>query len=472
MLKVNDLIERIRRHSGSAEAIVDGASGCRMSYLELLDRVDATSRELASIQARSLTFLLSTNTADFVVLYLACLQAFLPVVLVDPNAPSEFLLDTYKPSLLLAPEAMPFPGFASSRSITSSGSYVAWQNPELRPVHEDLGALLPTSGSTGSPKLVRLRTANLCANADSIAHYLSIGPGERAIQSLPMYYSYGLSVLNSHLVAGATIVLTPHSFMRPEFWETVDAERCTSFAGIPYMYETLNRLKFNPAKHPSLKTMTQAGGGLNKVLIAHFDELTRNADKRFVVMYGQTEATARISYVPPERLSEKIGTIGIPIPGGRLSLRDVPGMEHGKEMIYTGPNVMMGYAECADHLLLGDTLQGVLETGDLAVEDEDGFFWLVGRLNRFAKLFGRRISLEDVERSLETEYNVPTAVVEGTNELRVFVEAHGGHEPREIAAFVAKHLGVPPKAIQVRTIQALPRTGNGKKNYSGLDLNS
>jgi acyl-CoA synthetase (AMP-forming)/AMP-acid ligase II len=396
VLKRVELLERIRLHAGPGEAIVDRDAGIRLTYQELLDRVEATSRELAALQSRALTFLLSTNTADFVVLYLACLQASLPAVLVDPNAPLAFLLETYRPSLLLAPERMTFEGFASSRQVSTAGSYLAWQCPGPRPVHEDLAILLPTSGSTGSPKLVRLREANLSANAVSIAQYLDLGPGERAIQSLPMYYSYGLSVLNSHLVAGGTVILTSLSFILAEFWAIVDGEHCTSFAGIPYMYETLHRLRFDPAGHPSLRTLTQAGGGLGKALISHFHESARKAGARLVVMYGQTEATARISFVPPERLAEKIGSIGIAIPGGRLTLRDVPGMETGREMIYAGPNVMMGYAECAEHLLLGDVLGGVLETGDLAVQDEDGFFHLVGRLNRFAKLFGRRISLEDV----------------------------------------------------------------------------
>ena len=463
------MLDLIRRQAGPQEAIVDRAAGLRLSYQALLDRVEAAAAELAGLRGRALVFLMSTNTADYVVLYLACLRARLPVLLIDANDPQELLLGTYRPALLLAPAPMSIPGFQANRGVDSAPTYRAWLNPAGAALHPDLAVLLPTSGSTGSPKLVRLTEANLRVNALSIAEYLGITASERAIQSLPMYYSYGLSVLNSHLAAGALVALTAHSFVRPEFWRDFDEERCTSFAGIPYMYETLNRLKFDPARHPSLKTMTQAGGGLSKNLIAQFHASTRKAGMRLVVMYGQTEASPRIAYVPPERLADKIGSIGIAIPGGKLSLRPVPGMEDAQEMIYTGPNVMMGYAECLEDLALGDVLDGVLETGDLAVMDADGFFWLMGRLKRFAKLFGKRISLEDVERSLEAEFKVPCAVVEGQNQLRVFFEAHGGHDPRHLAGFVASHLGVPPKAIAACALEALPRTGNGKKNYSGLD---
>ncbi len=463
-----NMLDLIRRFDGPAPAVIDDESGVRLSYAELLRDAAGAGRELAGLQERALVFLLSTNTADFVRLYLGCLEAGLPLLLVDPTAPLEFLLSAYRPAMLLAPAGLEFPDYGDRGTLAVAPTYRVWQGPEPYPLHEDLAVLLPTSGSTGSPKLVRLKEANVRANAVSIAEYLELGPGERAIQSLPMYYSYGLSVLNSHLVSGGTLVLTTHSFIRPEFWAVFDREGCTSFAGIPFMYEMLHRLKFDPARHPSLRTLTQAGGGLGKAHILHFHELAANAGKRLVVMYGQTEATARISYVPPGRLAEKIGSIGIPIPGGKLTLRPVPGVEEGQEMVYEGPNVMMGYAECADDLRQGDVLKGVLPTGDLAVADEDGFFRLVGRLNRFAKLFGKRVSLDDVERSLEAEFKVSAAVKEGHDLLDVFLEAKGIDDPHAPCAFVAKRLGVPPKAVVVHLVDALPRTNNGKKNYSAL----
>ena len=462
------MIDLIRKHAGPGEAIVDCDTGERLSYQALITRVDDIGRELSRRQVRGIVFLLAANTIDFVMLYLGCLRAALPVFLADPKSPLESLLEVYRPSMILAPAPSVFWGYDARGTIACAPNYCVWQGGESYPVHAELSVLLPTSGSTGNPKLVRLKEGNLRSNATAIAEYLNLGPGERAIQSLPLYYSYGLSVLNSHLVSGGTVVLTPHSFLRPEFWGVVDCERCTSFAGIPYMYEVLHRLRFNPAKHPSLKVLTQAGGGLVRELIAHFHEQATQAGKQFVVMYGQTEATARISYVPPEKLDTKIGSIGIPIPMGTLSLREAPGMEDSRELVYEGPNVMMGYAESSEDLALGDVQKGMLTTGDLAIKDEDGYFWIVGRLNRFAKLFGRRISLEDIERRLEVEFKIPVAVLEGKNELRVFLEAQGGHVSEAIVGFLSRTMNVPPNAIQTCQMEALPRTGNGKKNYSAL----
>ena len=186
---------------------------------------------------------------------------------------------------------------------------------------------------------MRLTARNLEANASAIAEYLALGPGERAIQSLPMHYSYGLSVLNSHLLAGGTVVLTPHSFMRPEFWRDVDEQGATSFAGVPYMYETLHRLRFDPARHPTLRTFTQAGGALRRDLITHFHTGCRAAGARLVVMYGQTEATARISYVPPAAAGRKDRRDrGRRFPAAGCALEPLEGGEgSAAEMVYEGP---------------------------------------------------------------------------------------------------------------------------------------
>ena len=177
--------------------------------------------------------------------------------------------------------------------------------------------LLSTSGTTGSPKLVRLAHRNIEANADSIAEYLDIDERERAIQSLPIHYSYGLSVLHSHLATGASVILTPHSIMRPEFWADAARWQATSFAGVPYSYAILQRTGLLRRAMPdTMRTLTQAGGRLAPEAIVKLHELMQERGGRLFVMYGQTEATARISYVPPEALPEKAHTIGIPIPGG------------------------------------------------------------------------------------------------------------------------------------------------------------
>lgn len=455
----------------AAPAILEADSGRETRYGELRERVSQLADVLRRELEGGLVFLIAGETRDPILVYLACLEAGCPVVLLEPGLLSRLgpLLDAYRPEAIFAPKQ------AASQvelgkpllEVGDGALHIFPTRAREERVHPELAVLLTTSGSTGSPKVVRLTEANLLANARSIASYLELAPGERSIQGLPIQYSYGLSLVNSHLIAGATIVLTQHSFMRPEFWQAFDQSHCTSFAGVPYVYETLHRLRFDPAQHPTLRTLTQAGGGLRKDLIESFHQRSQAAGCRFFVMYGQTEATARISYVPWDRLGDKIGSIGIAIPGGHLSLEGLDDSDE-QELVYAGPNVMMGYAESRSGLAAGDELAGRLRTGDLARADEDGFFHLTGRLTRFAKLFGRRVSLEDVEREFEARHGADVAVVEREGGLRVFVAAPGGVDAREAAREIGQDLGVTPRAITVEAVSEIPRTASGKKDYKAL----
>ncbi len=166
--------------------------------------------------------------------------------------------------------------------------------------------LLNTSGSTGSPKLVRLSGQNLQANAVSIVSYLGLTADERPITSLPMAYSYGLSVINSHLLAGATLVLNEHGVLRREFWDSLDRYSCTSFAGVPYTYQMLLQTGLLKKRGATLRTLTQAGGALAETYVRQMNDLARQRGFKFFVMYGQTEATARISYLPFENLPPRL----------------------------------------------------------------------------------------------------------------------------------------------------------------------
>lgn len=466
------MIDLLEKHEPGSLAIVDCRDGAKVTYGRLRERVKAAAGQMARQPAGPVTFLVCTNTIDSIVLYLACLEASLPVCLLEPfgSEPPVRLIEAYRPRIVLIPTGMAAPEQACSQKVLEGTQYTICTLPVREadpPAHPDLALLLTTSGSTGTPKLVRLTLGNVLANARSIVTYLGLDESERSIQGLPMYYSYGLSLINSHLLAGGTVVLTAHSFLRPEFWTDFDAARCTSFAGVPYMYETLDRFGFDPASHASLRTMTQAGGGLSRERIRAFHAKAVNAHIRLFVMYGQTEATARIAYVPHERLGEKTGSIGIAIPGGRMDLTAVPDTR-ARELVYTGPNVMMGYADSAKALARGDQLKGVLHTGDLVECDSEGFFYLTGRLKRFAKLFGRRISLSEVENELESAFPLRAAVVEGNQRLCVFIEVKGDVDPAAVSGYLARNLKLLPKCIVVSAIDTLPLTANGKKDYKVL----
>ena len=328
----------------------------------------------------------ATNDLDSIVAYLAALVGGHPLILLPEDKPAalESLVAAYDPDVVMRP--------GNGRTVLEE------RRPGTRhELHSDLALLLSTSGSTGSPKLVRLSHANLQSNAESISEYLRIGPDDRAATTLPMSYCYGLSVINSYLLRGAGLVLTDLSVVDPCFWDIFRRRGATSLAAVPYTFELLERVGFADMDLPSLRYITQAGGRLAPESVRKYAELGRRNGWEFFVMYGQTEATARMAYLPPELAAEVPGAVGIPVPGGSFRIDPVPGLEHG-ELVYTGPNVMLGYAESPADLAAGRT-STELRTGDLARQHPAGVYEVVGRRSRFVKIVGLRVDLGQVERT-------------------------------------------------------------------------
>jgi long-chain acyl-CoA synthetase len=467
------MIDAIDFSSDRPALLLEGRAHA-ISYRELGQRVDAVRTLLRTLPRPVLVFQFAGNSVASVAAYLACLAEKIPLGFGEPSAATRTkVINAYAPTAVLLPEGEDASAAGYETAGGVAGGLVLWQRSDRASLavqpHPSLALLLATSGSTGDAKCVRLSLTNLAANARSIAQYLGLGPGEVAVQSLPMHYSYGLSVLNSHLVAGGAVLLTAHSFMRPEFWRALEEGGCTSFAGVPYMYETLHRLRLMPTdRATTLRTLTQAGGHLRADLVRHFHEGAARKNARLFVMYGQTEATARIAYVPPERLAEKIGTIGVAIPSGELRLEPVDGQTSLHQLHYRGPNVMLGYATTPADLARGDDQRGELATGDLGEVDADGYIRITGRLARFAKLFGKRINLASVEAETEKMFSVRTAVLDGGDQLRVFLEDSAADTVARVRAHLADLLGVPPLAIKADLLAQLPLTASGKKDYKAL----
>jgi len=369
-------------------------SGTVVTYAQLVHRADEI---IDKIGTGSLVAIECENHPDCIAAYLGCLRHRVVPFLVDGALDVVLRHSLYERFL---PQAI------WSRSFISGGFEWKICHKPSPLLHSELALLLSTSGSTGSPRLVRLSRQNLQSNAESIVSYLNITGNDRPITGLPMHYSYGLSVINSHLLAGACLLLTSESVMERNFWAFMKEAAATSFAGVPAMYEMLRRLRFERMELPDLRLLTQAGGRLAPDSVRWFGELAQSRNMRFIVMYGQTEATARISWLPSENLLDKPESIGIAIPGGELMLRDAQGelITHAGEvgeLVYRGKNVMLGYAETPDELSDEDALNGALPTGDLARQDTDGFFYITGRLKRFIKIHGNRIGLDEIERRLQ-----------------------------------------------------------------------
>ncbi|MBE1590053.1 AMP-binding protein [Nonomuraea angiospora] len=411
---------------------------------ELAGHVARTAEALTRLRPGPL-FCGMRNNLTSVLRYLAAWRSGRPIALLDPDLTPGALAELvarFRPAALL--------GFTHAADGSPPPRRDA---PEP---HPDLAVLLATSGSTGNPKLVRLSRQAVLANATAIATALAIVPDEIAPTSLPLHYSYGLSVLNSHLVAGATVILTEAGLLERSFWTHLDAHRCTSLAAVPYQYEMLRRLRYDRSEHPALATLTQAGGRLGQDLVQEF---AGQAD-RFFVMYGQTEATARIAVLPPDRLADKPGSAGPAIPGGRLSIDE-------GEVVYHGPNVMMGYAETAADLARGDDLGGVLRTGDLGRLDSEGFLYLTGRLKRIAKIFGVRVNLDDVERLLRG--SVPVAATSGDDRVTVWAEGLDAAGRAGLARRLGAELRVHWSGFDVRAVDSLPLLATGKIDYRALE---
>ena len=449
------------------------ADGSSLSYAKLHEAVAFLAPYLPR---RQLIFLLGENDLPSLICYLAALEVgAVPLLLSAKIA---------QPQLMRLIECHD-PGFIFMRSATENcanqwielleqDGYALYQRPQAcsAVLHKDLALLLATSGSTGSPKLVRLTGDNLTANAASIITYLGIEARDRAISSLPMHYSYGLSVINSHLQAGASVVLTSRSMMDPIFWKLMNECAVSTLAGVPYSFEMLLKLRLGNMNLSSLRKITQAGGRLDPEKIQQVYAICKAKGIDFYVMYGQTEATARIAYMLPVDTLRKLGSIGRAIPGGGLWVEDhqghrvtTPGVLG--ELVYTGPNVSMGYAEQAEDLKLGDINKGILHTGDLARFDEEGFFFIEGRLRRFLKIFGLRISLDAVEQ-IVLEQGMVCAAHGRDDHLVVHVVENGQLCTNVMRQEMARTLGVHSSAIVVKILPELPRLPSGKVDYQCL----
>ena len=427
----------------------------QVTYRELAGRVAQTLQGWGG--GRRLVLLHAHNDVDSVVTYLAALAGGHPLLLVGGDQQSDpcALTASYRPDLVIggAPTAAPQPG----------------PRPAL---HPDLALLLSTSGSTGSPKLVRLSHQNVQTNAAAIAQYLDIRVTDRAVTTLPMHYCYGLSVINSHLLAGAAVVLTDRSVLDPGLWDLVERHRVSTFAGVPHTFELLDRSGFEDRQLPHLRYLTQAGGRMAPAQVTRWAEVGRRRGWDLFVMYGQTEATARMAYLPPDLARSHPHTIGRPIPGGSFTLRPLTegeggadlGSEDVGELVYAGPGVMLGYATCRADLALGPVV-GTLATGDVARRTADGYFEVLGRRSRFAKVFGLRLDLDHVEAGL-AQAGVTAWCIDVDDALVVATDTRT--DARRVQRETALRCGLPVSAVRVHLVPQLPRRPNGKPDHAAV----
>lgn len=453
-----------------SHTVVITDAGETMQYGQLKEEVDKLTPFL---HPHKLAFCLCRNQIGCLMGYVTFMNAKVPTVLLDGQNNTEViesLLTIYKPAYLWVSEDRTELIKGHKVLYSAHGFSLVAYNEQAGEIHPDIALLLTTSGSTGSPKLVKLTRENLLSNAESIAGYLSISSDERPITSLPMHYSYGLSVINSHLIKGATILMTDKAVIQKEFWNFAEEQHATSIAGVPYTYEMLRRLRIFRMDLPDLKTMTQAGGKLNAKIAEEYIRNAEETGRRFFVMYGQTEATARMSYLPQEHALEKYASIGVAIPGGSFSLIDIngneiTGPEIDGELVYKGANVSMGYAECIADLAVGDENRGELHTGDIARRDADGYYYITGRMKRFVKVWGNRCNLDATEQLVKSI--TTSCACAGVDDLiTIFVTEEGLDS--QIKTLLSDKTGLNNRAFTVKVISEIPKNASGKIQYAEL----
>ena len=464
------MILNIDKHEENSLAVIDSA-GDKLRYGELR----AFSKELRRvIPSRSLVFVLAGNDVGGIAWCVGLLGAGIVPLLLNPKIDRELfgrLNEIYEPGYVCLSNR-DSGQFDFERKLTRFGYSLLKTGQNSYPLYEELSHLLPTSGSTGSPKLVRHSYENVEASALNISTFFKLKSADRPLLVLPLYYTMGLSVVFSHLYVGATILATDLNMTQREFWTFLKEEKATSFTGVPYSFEILRMMRFFKMDLPDLELLTQGGGKLSRELNLQFVEYAQKTGKRWIATYGQTEGTARMSYLPPEYALAKCGSIGKAVPNGELFLVDdrgdvIEGNKQEGALCYRGKNVTLGYALRKDDLMLGDTRCGCLKTGDLAYRDEDGFYYIVGRTGRFLKLFGMRVGLDECEHIVKSKYPIECACV-GTDEKMIVYITDSLYQEQVKGELIDK-TGIVASVFEVRVISEIPRNNVGKILYRMLD---
>ncbi|WP_420587432.1 AMP-binding protein [Ruegeria sp.] len=442
---------------GAKTALVHGAE--RITYQDLARRADnwATETKRSVGMERPLVLLEASNQPMAIVAYLGALRQNWPVILTEPGR-AAFLAgvrQAFEPNLIVR---------CNGRDLEKE---VACTRPvEMSP---ELRILLSTSGTTGSAKLVRLSEKNISSNTGAIVSYLSLTAEDTGISSLPWFYSYGMSVLNTQLAVGGTFVLADHPTTATEFWELARQWRVSVLPLVPLQVELLEKSGFSRDQLPSLRMVLQVRGKVPKNVARAFKTVSDREGWDFVPMYGQTEASPRISYVPVDASLDDIDTIGQAIPGGELTIVDedrntisqagIPG-----ELVYRGPNVMMGYATTRDDLRNAHQLSA-LNTGDIAELTASGLFRIVGRKSRFIKPNGLRLNLDEIEAYLRR--NQVTGYCSGTDDLlAVFVV--GIPIMGSLETDLKEKFKLGTNQVKVSYLDQVPTLPSGKVDYRSL----
>ncbi|HEU5333991.1 MAG TPA: AMP-binding protein [Actinocrinis sp.] len=463
-----DLVTHGDAQPDSPAVQIDGSTV--LSYGELAGLVRASERALR-YDGKALVLCAGDRDLPTLLTYLAALRlghavAFLPA--------SREILSAYQPEFVVPapgrePELAGLGYRPGAEPIADTTVFRRSGGPPAGEIFPDTALLLATSGSTGSPKTVRLSYSGLAGNTAAVVRALGVTAAERGPTTLPIRHAYGLSVLNTHLLAGACVVLTDGAPLSLATWDRLVRSGATSFAALPMTYAALGPAHLSLLDRSKIRTMTHSGARLGEDLTMRLVEMMHRRRGRFLVMYGQTEATSRIARLDPADLPARLGSVGTAIPGGAITI--APAATHARAVPgegavhYQGPGVMLGYGSGRADLARGAEVD-VLDTGDLGYL-RDGYLYLTGRSKRIVKVLGVRTSLDDLERMVERPGH-PVAVICSSDDVVHLVGAGDAAVHEEQRRHLVEALGVPSRHIVLRHVGSLPRTPGGKVDYKTL----
>ncbi len=457
-------------HWGHRVALVS-ETGRSFSYND----VDELSKTyLEKLERDSVCILICDLSETTVFYYVGLIRKKITTILLDSKQDPQKIkqtISTYSPNYVITPFV--FDEFSELYDVIENQAHFSVYKNKFQ-MHEsglrEISLCLTTSGSTGSSKFVKLSLENIQSNTISIIRAIEINQDQITITTLPISYSYGLSVVNTSLQTGGMLVLNESQVTEKNFWKKVHEYRINTISGVPYIYEQLSRISPDFLTRTNIKKFTQAGGKLSVPVRDHFRMIANETGIKFYVMYGQTEATARMAVLPPDDFIQFDNAIGFAIPGGKLSIRDTLGERVESpwtegEICYEGPNIFQGYASERKDLIGNQAQQPFLMTGDLGYFDINRRFYISGRSKRIAKILGNRINLEEVEQILLgrgfeiicVEYQTKLGILSLVDEI-----------PQESKTFLLDHLRINPSLVLFKSISAFPRLTSGKVDYASV----
>jgi len=428
----------------------------KYSYSQILSETEYLN---SKIENRSLILIIASNNVQSVIGYISFIRSNNTSILLDKSFKFEYadkIIKKYKPNYIFCPKEY-LVKIEQTYKIIPIGDYnlIRTNFKKHRKINKQNLLLLSTSGTTQSPKFVRLSNKNLLSNTKSIVKYLKINSSHTTITTMPMGYSYGLSIINTHLSSGSKIVITKKTVFDKDFWNIVKKYKITSFGGVPQFYEQLKKLRFENLDLLNLKYITQAGGKLDDSSLKYFEKVCKKNNIKFIIMYGQTEASPRMSYLAWSKFSEKLGSIGKALNGSKFQILSKTGKQIKKsfstgELIYFGKNVSLGYARNLKDLNKGDINKGKLFTGDLAYKDNENYYYISGRKNRISKVFGVRIDLDDIEKQLKKD-NCKIKCVPDNKYLKILVIKN--YNIDKIKKIIQSYYGINKNSIYISKVK-------------------